>query len=120
MALFIAICFSAWVVVLFFRRGNAPFERLGTTFGGAILLYFCAAIVIGPLVGLLLPLARAGRLGAALLGTVAAFALYGMAISTLHGFTSWTIGKALGLLALAMFAGAPMGLVYKRLFGARL
>ena len=115
--LLIATGFSAWVVTVYLRSGNAPFEKVGTTLWAVILLYFCAAILIGPIVGLLLPLARTTRSGAALLGIVAAIPFYAMARITLEGFTSWTLGDALVILILALFVGVPVGLAYRRIFG---
>ena len=85
--------------------------------GAVVLLYFAAAILLGPLVGLLLPLARRGRVGAALVGTIAAFALYAMTLVTLEGFAWWTPRAALLLLGFASFLGVPVGLAYRRIFG---
>jgi len=119
-ALFIAAAFSTWVLVLYLFRGNRPFERLETSLGAAILLYFTAAILLGPLVGLLLPLARTGDMGAALVGTIAAFALYTMALVALEGFMWWTPRAALFLLGFALLLGVPVGLAYRRMFGDRL
>jgi|RhiMethySRZTD1v2_1073278.scaffolds.fasta_scaffold1413962_1 hypothetical protein len=118
--LFIATGFSVWVVGLYLRRGAAPFEKLGTTLWAVILLYFCAAIVVGPFVGLLLPLARANAAGAALVGTVTAIPIYGMAAVMLEGFRGWTLSKALALLVIALLFGVPVGLAYRRMFSDQL
>ncbi|MGH9242246.1 MAG: hypothetical protein ACRD3G_29720 [Vicinamibacterales bacterium] len=115
--LLIATGFSVWVFVLYLRRGGAPFEKIETTPLAVMLLYFCAAILVSPIVGLLLPVARAGRSGAALVGTVAAIPFYAMARITLEGFTSWTLGDALVILILALFVGVTVGLAYRRIFG---
>ena len=116
-ALLIAAAFSGWALASYVFRGNTPFEKLETTLGAVILLYFAAAILVGPLVGLLLPLARAGGAGAALVGTIAAFALYSMTLVTLEGFTWWTPRAALFVLGFALLVGTPVGLAYRRIFG---
>lgn len=116
-ALFIATAFSCWVLAVHLLRGNRTFERLETSLGVVVLLYFAAAILLGPLVGLLLPLARRGQVGAALVGTIGAFALYVMALVTLEGFAWLTLRAALLLLGFASFLGVPVGLAYRRIFG---
>ena len=115
--LLIAMGFSIWVLALYLRRGSAPFENVGTTLWAVILLYFCAAILVGPIVGLLLPLARTTRSGSALVGIVAAIPFYAMARITVEGFTSWARGEAFVILVLALLVGAPVGLAYRRIFG---
>jgi hypothetical protein len=116
-ALFIATAFSGWVLAVHFFRGDGPFERLGTSLGATVLLYFSAALVVGPVVGLLLPVARAGRAGAALTGTVAAVPLYAMGLVTLEGVRPLTLRDAVIVLLLAGLVGAPVGVVYRRMFG---
>ena len=116
-ALFIATAFSGWVLAAHLLRGNRTIEKLETTLGAVILLYFAAAILLGPLVGLLLPLARRGGMGAALVGTIAAFALYAMTLVTLEGFAWWTPRAALFLVGFALILGVPVGLAYRRIFG---
>lgn len=118
--LFIATGFSVWVLGLYLFRGNTPFEKLGTTLGAVILTYYCAAILIGPLAGLLLPLARAGRPGAALVGALTAVPLYAMVLITLEGIPSWTPRTAFVILVPALFVGVPVGLVCRRMFDGRL
>ena len=115
-ALFIATAFSCWVLAVHLMRGNRPFEKLETSLRAVVLLYFALAILLGPLVGLLLPLARRGQVGAALVGTIAAFALYAMTLVTLEGFAWLTPRAALFLLGVALFFGVPVGLAYRRIF----
>jgi hypothetical protein len=115
LALFIATTFSAWVFVLYLTGGDDRFDRLGTSIGAVILLYFCAAILLGALVGILLPLARAGRLGAALVGTVTAAGLYAMALVALNEVT-WTLRDAVVILGLALLLGPVVGIAYRSIF----
>ena len=115
-ALFIATGFSAWVLALYVRRGDGPFGAVGTTPGAAILLYYSAAILIGPLVGLLLPLARASRLGGALVGATAALPLYAMVRIAREGLAPWTTAEIVGVVAAALLVGVPVGLAYRHIF----
>ena len=115
-ALFIATAFSAWVLTLYARRGSVPFDAVGTTPGAVILLYYCAAVVAGLLVGILLPLARANRWGAALVGIVAALPLYAMARVALEGFAPWTAVDTISVVGASTVVGSIVGLAYRHIF----
>ena len=119
-ALVIATLFSAWVLAIYLFRGDLPSESLETTLARVILLYFCTAVLVGPLVGLLLPFARAGRLGAAIVGVVAGIGVYSMVSVAQAGIPLWTLDTALSILIPALLVGAPVGVVYRRIFGTAL
>jgi uncharacterized membrane protein len=116
-AVAIAAMFSAYVLALHVFRGNEPFEQLETSVGKVILLYFSSAILVGLLVGLLLPFARSGQLGAALVGAVAAGALAAMTRVADAGFTGWGGRDVFVVVTYGLLLGIPVGLAYRRIFG---
>ena len=116
MGLLIATAFSAWVMLLFMLRGDAPFAKHGTSIAAVLGMYYTAAVIVGALVGVLLPLARAGRTGAALTGIVAGMALYGSVQFAFNGFSSWGPGDTFVVLFAGPLFGVPAGLAYRPIF----
>ena len=112
----LATLFSAWVSLLFLLRGGAPFRKYGTSIGVVILTYYGAALLVGAVVGVLLPYARAGRTGAALTGIVAGVGFYGSIVFALNEFSSWGPEDTFAVLVAGPLVGVPMGLAYRRIF----
>jgi hypothetical protein len=79
-------------------------------------VYFSTAILAGVLVGLLLPLARAGRFGAAVVGHVAAGTLAATIKIADKGFTGWSGEDLVDILVYGLLLGVPVGLAYRRIF----
>ena len=73
-----AVFYSLYVSVVYLFRGPRPFEGLGITFVGAVVLYFAGRAFAGAVVGVLWPLTRR-RAGAGIVAGVAAFIVYGLA-----------------------------------------
>lgn len=112
----IATIFSAWVSLLFVMSGDAPFAKYGTSVAVVIFTYYGAALLIGALVGVLLPFARAGRAGAALTGIVAGMGFYASIQFALNGFSSWGPGDTFVVLVGGTLLGVPVGLAYRNIF----
>jgi len=110
--LLVATCFSAWVTVVRLVSGTEPFDRLHTTYGAVIELYYAGGFSGGVFIGLLWSLRR-WPLGSMLLGIIGVFPLYyGAALLSLprpDWFTSDTLRMAL---LLACLVGSPVGLIY--------
>lgn len=109
--LFFACFYSLFVTGLYLLRGSAPFEANETTYGQVVLSYFGTGIVAGALVGLLRPLLR-WRLGAVVVGVVAAFAVFvGISLVDQGGFSQWDAGTWRMCAVLAVLLGAPCALI---------
>jgi hypothetical protein len=70
-----ACIYSLYVCGLYLLEGSRPFDRLHTTLGIVVLMYFSGGIAAGVTVGLLQPLARS-RAGAIFVGIIAAFFVF--------------------------------------------
>src|SRR3989442_1463332 len=75
LALFVATGFSAWVTFLRVAYGTTAFDRLHTTYGAVVALYYLGGLAAGILLGVFWPLRR-WLPGSALLGMLAVFQLY--------------------------------------------
>lgn len=64
-----ALIYSAWVLVIYFMRGSAPFDRVGASLGVVVGFYLAMGMLGGAVVGVMWPLARwrAGAFGISLL-----------------------------------------------------
>jgi len=71
----IATGFAIWVSLLRIGRGTAPFDRLGTSYGTTIAIYYATLPPAGVIVGLLYPLRRS-RFGAMALGFLFMLPMY--------------------------------------------
>jgi hypothetical protein len=88
--LVIASFYSLYVLLLYAIRGAAPFESSGVTLGGVIAAYYGGGLTAGAIVGILWPLLR-WRLGATIVGIVAAFSVFlGIGLATEGYFDRWT------------------------------
>jgi hypothetical protein len=74
-SLFVATAYSIFVIVLTHVRGDAALAALGVRLPTLILLYYVGAVLVGSVVGLLLPLAST-TIGAAFVGAIAALPLF--------------------------------------------
>jgi hypothetical protein len=96
--------YSAWVLLVFLVRGNAPFEHHRVSLLGSIGMYFVAGTLAGLVLGVLLPLTR-WVLGAAVVSFIVAFVVWfviGRSISDGEPLiatvkTSAVLGAAFGL-----------------------
>src|SRR6266550_3208488 len=73
--LLVATGFSAWVTFVRLVSGTEPFDRLHTTYGAVIELYYAGGFSGGVFIGLLWSLRR-WPLGSMLLGIIGVFPLY--------------------------------------------
>jgi len=116
--LFFAVCFSAYVTILYAARGPAAFEANDTNYGAVVAVYFVSGTLIGFICGLLLPLARRWW-GAMLVGTVGAFIVYVAfdiadgAVITSTFFTDHLTAQTIGY---AATVGSLSGLVLWHVF----
>jgi hypothetical protein len=91
MGLLIATVYSLYALVLLAARGTAPFDANGVTPAGVIAAYYGGGLVAGSVVGILRPLLR-WRLGATIVGIVAAFGVFaGIGIAKEGYLWHWTI-----------------------------
>jgi hypothetical protein len=114
-ALGVALLLALYVVALYLFRGAEPFAALGTTLTAVVLSYFVGAVLAGTVVGLLLPLVR-WPWGAALVGFAAAMPVYAVMRVLDQGFVPWTTTDTTVSLVFALLLGAPVGVIYRRLF----
>ena len=85
--LFFAALYSLYVTLLYLIRGPDPFDANETTLGQVIAVYFAGGIAGGAIVGVLRPLAK-WRIGAAVVGVVAAVPVFlGIALSLEGGLS---------------------------------
>lgn len=98
----VAALLSLVAVMVYGIRGPDVFERLGVSLPAVVTLYFLAGIIGGAVVGLLLPLTT-WRLGASLVGAVAASPLY-VGAGLLLGHSD-----LVGGLVLAVLVGGGVG-----------
>jgi hypothetical protein len=97
-ALIAATAFSAYVLVLSLLRGSLYWPKYEMTTGQIVAGYFGAAIVAGPVVGLLWPLTR-WQSGAAVVGTLGGTIIYGaIGVAMGHAREAWFIGLIPGVL----------------------
>lgn len=112
-----AAVYSAYVVVLWLFRGEAPFEKAETTVVEVILAYCLAGLVGGTVFGILLPLGRS-RLGAAFLGFLVALPVtyaLGMAVEAPdRWFSHLPVVAVLSALLLGPACGLSMWYVNRR------
>jgi hypothetical protein len=110
--LVVATVFSIWVTIVFFVSRGQAFERLGTTYGTIVGLYYAGGLAAGILIGLASPLGRFLP-GAALLGVVGVFPLYSAA--------AFLISQPAGLLSshtlstgatISILVGLPLGVSF--------
>ena len=79
-----ATAFSLYVIAVYLVQGRAAFEKLDTTPWGAIIMYYVAGLVAGPIFGVVWPL-RKTRAGSGLVAGLAAFIVYTVAWMTQEG-----------------------------------
>jgi len=110
LALFVATGFTAWITVLRISAGTAPFDRLDTTYGATVALYYGGGLVAGILLGLFWPLRR-WALGSVFLAVLGMFPLYVGVALTRTSHSDWlTVDNITTGLLLAFLAGVPLGL----------
>lgn len=73
--LFVATGLSAWATILRVSQGTGPFDRIGSSYGITVLVYFLAFSLGGVIWGLLAPLRR-WLLGSMLLGALLLAPMY--------------------------------------------
>jgi hypothetical protein len=109
----VGLMLKIWIIFLYLRSGNVPFAAKGTTFGFTVALYLAGGVLAGALAGFLGPLGR-GPVWAGIVGFLAALPL------------AWSIGHfgmrevakpTLVTVLTSLSLGAPIGVVYRRLFG---
>ena len=115
----IAAFYVAYVVLLYLRRGNAPFGAYGVRLSTVVLVYVGGGLAAGAIVGLLAPL-TSSRLGAVLVATLGAYAVF-FGIATAAKGPPWTWGSAewLAVAILAVLFGLFLGNFYYRKPGVR-
>jgi hypothetical protein len=97
-ALATAMAFSAWVLVLSLLRGSFSWPQYEMTTAQIVAGYFGAALVAGPVVGLLWPLTR-WMSGAVVVGSVGGTIIYGaIGVAMGHAHEAWFIGAIPGVL----------------------
>lgn len=112
---FVAALLSLFALGAYLLRGPEPFQANRTSIGLAVLTYFAGATLAGVVVGLTLPLAR-WRIGAVIVGMLAAVPFYAAIRFAVDGFTPWTMKDTFVILLTSLFVGAPVGLSYYSLF----
>ena len=101
---------ALWGLVVFLVGNAGAFAKGRITLLVVLMLYALGGLVGGAAVGLALPLVRRS-LGSALVGALAVLPIgTGLAVSV-GGFT-WTVGHSVVVVSLALFVGAPVGVVY--------
>jgi len=109
LALFVATGFSAWVTFLRVAYGTTAFDRLHTTYGAVVALYYLGGLAAGVLLGVFWPLRR-WLPGSALLGMLAVFPLYfGVAFTDSPRSGVFTSDNLTRSLVLAFLVGVPLG-----------
>jgi hypothetical protein len=112
LGLVIATGFAAWVTFLRLAFGTEPFQRLHTTYGSVVQLYYAGGVSGGILLGLFWPLRR-WPLGSALLGFIGVFPFYYGAALLQSPRAEWfTHDNLTSALLLAFLVGAPVGVLY--------
>jgi hypothetical protein len=112
LGLFLATGFSAWVTFLRLAFGTEAFDRLHTTYGAVVRLYYTGGLSGGILLGLLWPLRR-WPLGSVLLGIIGVFPVYYGAFLLESPRAEWfTFNNFTPALLLAFLVGSPVGLLY--------
>src|SRR3954467_10118628 len=104
LGLLFASFYSLYVILLFVRKGSAPFDSLHTTLLTVILTYFSGGITAGAFVGAMRPHTHK-RFVAILGGIVAAFFVFlGVAVASSGMPSRWTDANwfSLGLCSLLL------------------
>jgi len=94
--LWYASAFSAWVLVLSVIHRSVRWPKYGMTTWGIVGTYYLAALVVGPTVGALRPLANS-RIGTFALGWIAGTLGYSLVAFTMGALTPWWIWAIPGL-----------------------
>lgn len=96
-----ATAFSLYVLAVYLVQGEAAFEKLDTTLWGAIVMYYLAGLLAGPIFGIVWPL-RKSRAGSGLVAGLAGFIVYTVAWMTQEGSPlRWSAGDWAGPLLLS-------------------
>ena len=86
-----AAYYSVFALVIYSLQGAAAYDAYGLTLGKILLLYWAGGLVGGFMVGLLMPITRS-RIGAALVGAVAAFPVFaGISLSIYGSEMEWGV-----------------------------
>jgi len=113
-ALVYATVYSVIVMVLALIRGTGPFEALGTSLLRVLAVYWGGALVVGAIVGLLLPLAQASTWGAMLVGGIAGLPI-GCAVTLVTmPQAQWAANVLVGAVC-----GAMLGILFALAFKAK-
>ncbi len=111
-----AVFLSLWGLLVFVVGNAGAFAGGRLTLLAVVILYGLGGLVGGAAVGLALPLVRR-RLGGALVGALAVFPIGSGLAMSLAGF-SWTLGHSVVVVSLALLVGAPVGLIYARIWAS--
>ncbi|HET7551900.1 MAG TPA: hypothetical protein VFK04_11455 [Gemmatimonadaceae bacterium] len=110
----IAAFYVAYVVLLYVRRGDAPFAAYGVHLSTVVLVYVGGGLTAGAIVGLFAPLS-AWRLGAVLVATLGATVVFfGIATATEGPPWIWGSAEWSGVAILAVLFGLILGNFYYR------
>lgn len=105
-----AACYCAYVSLLYLVAGSAPFDSYGVTLPTVILVYIVGGVLGGAVVGLLLPLARY-KVGATLVGILAAIPVVGGAMLSMSGLPPWEPADNFAFVFTTVGLGSVCGLI---------
>jgi hypothetical protein len=108
------LVYATIALVILIFSGTKPFEAQGTTFVNTVIVYMVGGTAAGCVVGLLRPLAN-NRLGAAVIGFLAALPVGALASigSRVSSFT--LIGQSVVVVLFGLIVGVPAGIVLQDL-----
>ena len=115
-ALLVATALSLWTAGIYLIDGASAFEAHGTTPTIVVVTYFAIATLTGIIVGIMRPMAASPR-GAALLGFLVAVPAFLMLRVAEGGYGNWSRLEIATMLIWATVLGAPLGVIYRRIFG---
>jgi hypothetical protein len=106
--------YSAYVVGLWVFRGDAPFEHNNTTLGAVLLAYWGSGVLVGAMVGILLPFGVTWY-GAAVLGVLGAYPTLYLILVGMQPRSEWFTSVPLMALLGSTIVGPMCGIGLWRL-----
>jgi hypothetical protein len=110
--------FALVALVVFVLGGQRAFDVQHTSLGSVLLTYLLGGVGAGLITGLLRPL-TAWKIGAALVGFLAAIPVGVLLRSATGGSGPWSGSEATTLVIFCAVLGAPLGVAYREVFADR-
>ena len=110
-----ALIYSIIALVVGLFSGGSVFAWRQTSLGGLLAAYALSGVVVGTVVGILLPLAR-WKVGAAIIGMIGTIPYMSLVRGSIPGLGPWSLVDTVTVAVLTIFFGIPAGLICREIF----